>query len=53
MKSAHDIIIRPIITEASMANLKEIETFSSDLKEEIARAKYINKKMRDLVQKQI
>ena len=42
-----------LYTEASMANLKEIETFSSVLKEEIARAKYINKKMRDLVQKQI
>jgi len=40
-----------LFTEASGANLKEIESFASNLKEEVARAKYINKKMEELIKK--
>lgn len=40
-----------LFTEASGANLKEIETFALNSKEDLARAKYINKKIRELVKK--
>lgn len=37
--------------EAQSANLREIENFSVNLKEELARSEYINRKMNELVRK--
>lgn len=38
-------------TEAQSANLREIENFSVNLKEDVARSEYINRKIKELVSK--